>query len=112
MSETDISVIIPVETTGNDQIESHKGILHNGKLVNKVVLSPNGNYLVTYSQEDCSIVGWNVGDIDEGQLKPDVSVKINTDGVEIDDEIIICVSDDKIVACHYKLRLLLRYICK
>lgn len=61
-------VIIPVETTDNP---------HNGRPITKIELSPKSQYLVTYSEEDHSIVGWNVKDIDEGKLKLDISVKIS-----------------------------------
>ncbi len=30
-------------------------------------ISPNGKYLVTYSEEDNTIVGWNVEDIKKGE---------------------------------------------
>ncbi|PKY17426.1 hypothetical protein RhiirB3_467953 [Rhizophagus irregularis] len=61
-------VIIPVETTDNP---------HNGRPITKIELSPKSQYLVTYSEEDHTIVGWNVKDIDEGKLKLDISVKIS-----------------------------------
>jgi hypothetical protein len=65
---------------------------HNGKSITKVEVSPNEKYLVTYSQDDRSIVGWNVEDVDEGQLKPEFSLEI----YDISDkESQICVSDDK-----------------
>src|SRR4051794_7868919 len=45
---------------------------HNGRPINKIEFSPNGKYLVTYSAKDFSFVGWNVEDIDEGRLEPDI----------------------------------------
>jgi WD40 repeat protein len=45
---------------------------HHGKPITMIEVSPNGNYLVTYSPEDSSIIGWDVYCEDEGQpiLKP------------------------------------------
>src|ERR1044072_5911551 len=92
-------VIIPV-----------KYIPHNGKPITKLEVSPNGEYLVTYSEKDHSIVGWNVNPddnqddeiekespdeiqrIDEGQLEPAGTP------VEVNEYMTIsqlCVSDDK-----------------
>lgn len=81
-------VIIPVETTEKDDDDNP----HTGKPITKIEVSPKGQYLVTYSEEDHSIVGWNVKDIDEGKLKLDISVKIN-DTIENLNQ--IRVSDDK-----------------
>ncbi|EXX71887.1 uncharacterized protein OCT59_027321 [Rhizophagus irregularis] len=66
---------------------------HNGKPITKIEISPNEKYLITYSKEDRSIVGWNVEDIDKVQLKLDQTVKINEDEIES-----LCVSDDKKLA--------------
>src|ERR1051325_782671 len=45
---------------------------HNGKPITSIEISPNCIYLVTYSEEGRSFVGWNVDDsIDEGRLEPD-----------------------------------------
>lgn len=75
---------------------------HNGKPITIIEVSPKGKYLVTYSEEDESIVGWNVNDVDEGQLKSDYCNTIKLKNVHK-----MCVSDDKIFACiyddHYKL---------
>ncbi|PKY18722.1 hypothetical protein RhiirB3_492244 [Rhizophagus irregularis] len=58
-----------------------------------IKVSPNGEYLVVYNPEDHSIVGWNVKDIEEGQLtKSDAPIKVND---SIDQ---ISVSDDKKLA--------------
>jgi hypothetical protein len=107
---SDASVIIPVETT--EQLESHEGKPHNGNPITKIEVSPNGKYIITYSREDYSIVGWNVDDIDEGQLKPDTSFKIETNGVEIDNNPDFCISDDKKLVCYYRLLFLMRYKSK
>ena len=64
--------------------------VHNGKAITEIEISPKSGYLVTYSEEDHSMVGWDV-DIDEGQLitfkpaKIDIHKHVNQ----------ICVSDDK-----------------
>src|SRR2546423_9586098 len=89
---SDVPVIIPVETAEqNDKIETvdenktdknsiinkthdDKPKPHNGKPIIKIEVSTNGKFLVTYSKEDHSIVGWN---IEEGQPKPGIPVKTN-----------------------------------
>ncbi|GBC03030.1 hypothetical protein RclHR1_04950002 [Rhizophagus clarus] len=67
---------------------------HNGKPITMMKVSPNGKYLVTYSKDDESIIGWNVVNLDEGQLKPDYS-RTHKGYHEIEE---ICVSDDKKLA--------------
>ncbi|RIA87473.1 hypothetical protein C1645_740109 [Glomus cerebriforme] len=71
---------------------------HNGKPITMIEVSPNGTYLVTYSPEDNSFIGWNVtnvddvADMDEFQLKPDDyhhTTEYSTYTYKI------CVSDDK-----------------
>ncbi|GET00426.1 hypothetical protein GLOIN_2v1874127 [Rhizophagus clarus] len=47
---------------------------HNGEAITKMGISPNGEYLVTYSENDSSIVSWNVRD--EGLLRPGPSKKL------------------------------------
>ncbi|GET03604.1 hypothetical protein GLOIN_2v1581173 [Rhizophagus clarus] len=47
---------------------------HNGSQITRIEVSPNEKYVVTYSKEDESIVGWNV--VDEGQLKPEFLHKV------------------------------------
>ncbi|PKY25101.1 hypothetical protein RhiirB3_439902 [Rhizophagus irregularis] len=63
---------------------------HNGKLVTKIEVSPNEKYLVTYSKDDHSIVGWNIESKDKSQLKLDKTFKLS-------DMILLqmCVSDNK-----------------
>ncbi|PKY59047.1 hypothetical protein RhiirA4_481482 [Rhizophagus irregularis] len=80
----------------DDEIFTFDNELHNGKPITRIEISPNEKYLITYSKKDCSIVGWNVKDIDKIQLKFDQTVKINEDGkYEIKN---LCVSDDKKLA--------------
>src|SRR3954471_15382817 len=47
--------------------------IHNGKPITMLEVSPNVKYLVTYSEVDKSIVGWDVDEFEEQpkQLKPD-----------------------------------------
>ncbi|PKC02123.1 hypothetical protein RhiirA5_425705, partial [Rhizophagus irregularis] len=72
---------------------------HNGKPITMIEISPNENYLITYSKEDSSIAGWNVKDMDKVQLKFDQTVKINKDNEDNEYEIeSLCVSDDKKLA--------------
>src|SRR5687768_9259325 len=72
--------------------------------ITRIEISPNGNYLVAYSKQSSTMVGWNVEDIEEGKdldMKEgeDLDTKKN-DMIEVKlyDETHICVSDDKILA--------------
>lgn len=58
---------------------------HNGKSIDKIEISPNEEYLVTYSKEHYSIVGWNA------ILKSEFSIKLNPNEKLIN----MCVSNDK-----------------
>ncbi|PKY62623.1 hypothetical protein RhiirA4_413130 [Rhizophagus irregularis] len=93
-----------VDKNDVDKIFTFDDERHNGKPITRIEISPNGNYLITYSEEDGSIVGWNVEDKDKVQLKFDQTVEIDEgdeDFKDDDDEDIIyeikslCVSDDK-----------------
>ena len=77
---------------GNSKSHS-TGKPHNGKSITNIKVSPDGNYFVTYSKEDCSIVGWKVGN-EQGRLEPDSTVDIKPDK-RVNQ---ICVSDDKKLA--------------
>ncbi|PKY63038.1 hypothetical protein RhiirA4_490761, partial [Rhizophagus irregularis] len=68
---------------------------HNGKHITMIEISPKEKYLITYSKEDRSIVGWNVENIDKVQLKFHQTVKINEYFSNIYS---LCVSDDKKLA--------------
>src|SRR4051812_15735739 len=99
-------VIISLEQ--DDGIEPH-----NSKPITRLEVSPNGKYLVTYSEDDHSIVGWDVKDVDnefkiepaeisEGRLKP---IAVQT--VEINRKYKINqlrVSDDRKLVGIYILR--------
>ncbi|PKK71495.1 hypothetical protein RhiirC2_828062 [Rhizophagus irregularis] len=101
-------------------IENEKSKPHNGKPITKIEVSPNEKYLVTYSQEDRSFVGWDVEDTDEGPLKLDKSFKLSDvikEEIDVKEEIDIkekidiidqiCVSDDRRLACIYNNRKIL-----
>jgi hypothetical protein len=81
-----------IDFADKNNIDTNK--LHNGLPITEIEVSPNEKYLVTYSQEDHSIVGW---DITNGQLKPEfhvnsVDVDVNKRNQQI------CISDDKKLA--------------
>uniref|UniRef100_U9U019 Uncharacterized protein n=1 Tax=Rhizophagus irregularis (strain DAOM 181602 / DAOM 197198 / MUCL 43194) TaxID=747089 RepID=U9U019_RHIID len=93
---------ISVKINDNDKFIINKNINinnnadkpHNGKPITIMRVSPNGKYLVTYSKDDESIVGWNIANVEEGQLKSDYS-RTHKGYHEIEE---ICVSDDKKLA--------------
>jgi WD40 repeat protein len=72
---------------------------HNDKPITNIEISPNGKYLVTYSKEDCSIIGWDIsgtGDTDIRRLEPDSIVETGSKRVNQ-----ICISDDRKLAYIY-----------
>ncbi|PKY47715.1 hypothetical protein RhiirA4_544152 [Rhizophagus irregularis] len=75
---------------------------HNGKPITMINISPKEKYLITYSNEDCSIIGWNVKDINKVQLEFHKIVKINENNEDNEDNEYeiesLCVSDDKKLA--------------
>jgi WD40 repeat protein len=78
----------------DDKIFTFDNELHNGKPITRIEISPSEKYLITYSKEGCSIVGWNVEDIDKVQLKFDQTVNEDIkNGIKS-----LCVSDDKKLA--------------
>ena len=62
-------------------------------------ISSDCKYLVTYSEDDFSLVGWDVESINEGQLKPDIFI---SDSRKVDR---MCVSDNRELACVYEKEL-------
>ncbi|PKY60008.1 hypothetical protein RhiirA4_483241, partial [Rhizophagus irregularis] len=84
---------IDFDKNDDDKIFTFDNKSHNGEPITNIEISANEKYLITYSKEDRSIVGWNVEDIDKVQLKLDKTVKINEDEIES-----LCVSDDKKLA--------------
>ena len=118
------SVVIPVEDDIEDddsenkqnddrEIEKHDNIPHNGNPISMIEISPNGKYLVTYSEDDETIVGWNV-EYDEiikeekddpkkiKDLKQDKVIKeckhIPNNTCEVYPILQMCVSDQNILA--------------
>ncbi|PKY54561.1 hypothetical protein RhiirA4_473445 [Rhizophagus irregularis] len=78
----------------SNNIDKDTDKFHNGQPITKLEVSPKGNYLVTYSKDNRSIVGWNVWNVlDEN---PDQAVKLNKS--EIPELRQMCVSDDKKLA--------------
>ncbi|GBC04660.1 hypothetical protein RclHR1_00580025 [Rhizophagus clarus] len=90
MSDTSIKI------NNDDKIDNP----HNGNLITIIQVSPNGSYVVTYSPEDHSVVGWNSLDDDEQKLKPDRSIKISDNNIQQ-----ICVSNNKELAYIYDNKL-------
>jgi hypothetical protein len=68
--------------------------VHNGKPITIIELSPKEKYLVSYSQEDRSIIGWNIEKVNESQPKPeffhDLSTTVHRGHIKC-----MSVSDDK-----------------
>ncbi|GET65712.1 hypothetical protein GLOIN_2v1767492 [Rhizophagus irregularis DAOM 181602=DAOM 197198] len=82
-----------IEVDDVDKIFTFDDERHNGKPITIIEISPNEKYLITYSEEDRSIVGWNVED--KVHLKFHQAVKTIEDNEEYKYEIkSLCVSDD------------------
>ncbi|PKB96224.1 hypothetical protein RhiirA5_435205, partial [Rhizophagus irregularis] len=50
---------IEVDKIDFDEIFTFDDERHNGKPITMIEISPNERYLITYSNEDRSIIGWN-----------------------------------------------------
>src|SRR4051794_27255474 len=75
--------------------------LHGGKPITEIVVSPNDQYLITYSDDDHSFVEWDVSvneKLEEEQLKPDGAHHKLIDKITIKH---MCVSDEKKLAYIY-----------
>ncbi len=87
----------PIE---NASAETLKEVLpHNGKPISKMAISPQSKYVLTYSQEDKSFVGWFVNDDNSGPLTIDEDI-----GRLILSKKNICdfkVSDKKVILYDY-----------
>ncbi|PKY55427.1 hypothetical protein RhiirA4_474875, partial [Rhizophagus irregularis] len=90
---------IDVDQNDVDKIFTFDDEPHNGKPITTIEISPNEKYLITYSNEDCSIVGWNVKDIDKIKLKFHQIFYFNADNKY--NTKCLCVSDDKKLAYIY-----------
>ena len=66
-----------------------------------IEMSPNGKYIVTYSEIDDTVVGWNV-DNEEGSLEPIKADENDSHIIHIEHKeskiVQMCVSDKKILA--------------
>ncbi|GBC02745.1 hypothetical protein RclHR1_00480002 [Rhizophagus clarus] len=99
----EISVKIDNEIDETDVIDINNSKLpHNGKPIAKIEVSPNEKYLVTYSREDNSIVGWNVEDKVEGQIELDQPFKLSNKNEDTLHH--MCVSDDKKLVYTYGIQ--------
>lgn len=88
--DNDVTDKDKIGVSDKDKIENY----HNGKPITEIEVSPKGRYLVTYSKEDQSIVGWNIENENEDQLKFEFSVNY----VRLNVDELICISDDKKLA--------------
>ncbi|PKY17222.1 hypothetical protein RhiirB3_382357 [Rhizophagus irregularis] len=86
-----VSTIIEV-SKANKNLQN----LHNSKPITLIEVSPNEEYLVTYSKEDKSIIGWNFKGINEGKCYSDNDVQISDVNLRQ-----ICISDNQILAYIY-----------
>ena len=73
---------------------------HNDKPITNIEISPNGKYLVTYSEADHSIVGWDISVTDDTNIRQ-LEEPYNT--VETGNKRVnqICISDDRKLAYIY-----------
>ncbi|PKB97836.1 hypothetical protein RhiirA5_432418 [Rhizophagus irregularis] len=78
MSSNSIKIEIDNNNIGStEKIESDDNKSpHNGKPITKVEISPNEEYLVTYSENDHSIVVWNIKN--KGPHKPELFVPLSS----------------------------------
>ncbi|RGB41500.1 hypothetical protein C1646_752056 [Rhizophagus diaphanus] len=74
-----------IEKIENDDNKSP----HDGNPITKVEISPNEEYLVTYSEDDHSIIVWNIKD--EGPHKPELFITLSSNKSLSQ----IAISDDK-----------------
>ncbi|RGB39396.1 hypothetical protein C1646_754547 [Rhizophagus diaphanus] len=85
---------IEVDENDVDEIFTFDDERHNGKPITMLEISPKEKYLITYSNENRSIVGWNVEDMDKVQLEFDQFINEDSKyGINS-----LCVSDDKKLA--------------
>ena len=73
---------------------------HNGKNITKIAISPQSKYVVTYSQEDKSFVGWSVdNDLTYDTYASSPYSKFNELGLDfkVSDEKIIILNKGKFV---------------
>lgn len=80
----------------NDKIEindHHIDEPHNENPITMIEVSPNESYLVSHSDKDGSMVGWNIENVDDkDQFKSEFCINLGR-------IIRMCVSDDMKLAC-------------
>ena len=79
--------------------ETKETIPHNGKPIVKMAISPKSEYIVTYSQEDKSFVGWSV-DVDnnikyESDWHPNSDIELDLLDLKVSDGKIIIINKGK-----------------
>ncbi|CAI2190288.1 18119_t:CDS:2, partial [Funneliformis geosporum] len=77
-----------IDVLHDEQKKSRKSSPHNCSPISMMKISPNGNYIVTYSKDDKTIVGWNVEDKNI----------IDGEHIEVNHVFHMCVSDERILA--------------
>ena len=98
----------PQPPSQKQQQEKEQKELHNGKSISRIEISENVKYLVSYSADDDSIVGWEItkdtkdkmdeeNDEVEEKYKLDFKPEINYVGRVFQ----MCVSNDNILAFTY-----------
>ncbi|CAI2172492.1 19542_t:CDS:2 [Funneliformis geosporum] len=75
---------------------------HDGKPITMIESSPNGEFIVTYSEKDNTVVGWNVGN-EVGILEPIKDKEDDSHIIHIEHNkekkiVRMCVSNEKILA--------------
>ena len=84
---------------------------HNGEQIYQTVVSPDMSYVVTYSKDDNSILGWQIN-IEKDQQQPDVYFPLGENGLHQPDDnfsldepyqISSFVLHKKILLFYYKL---------
>ncbi|RGB34552.1 hypothetical protein C1646_668454 [Rhizophagus diaphanus] len=100
MSDSIVIIDNDIEENGKENKGNVSHHPHNGKKILKIAVSPKGDYVVTYNNDN-SIVGWNITEKkdhpveEEPDMKVDVEMKVEDEEIETgDDE--MKVEDDEI----------------
>ncbi|SRR6266542_2363175 len=81
-----------------------QNIPHGGKKIYYLAVSPNGTYVVTYSKDDKSIVGWIIdkSDIETAAIGVEEDPDPEVDPLNVEEDVCdIKVSDNKVVFCQH-----------
>ncbi|GBB97315.1 hypothetical protein RclHR1_29630001, partial [Rhizophagus clarus] len=82
------------DDTNKNKIDNGESSPHKGKPITEIEVSPNEKYLVTYSRDDRSFVGWNIEN-KNNQPKPEpLNIDADNVGNNLNSQQ-ICISDDK-----------------